>query len=291
MDGTEQKTRERLENLRSVEPILNALRTIAMGNWKAALSRRERALEFARRTEGILAYLPGTSPHTPAEGAESETRATVLLIGSERGLCGAFNRILADRAGQYMEQAASRGETVRLQAAGSSVARALERAGFRLERLRISAATALPNLGTADALVREWLAAYESYETDRVDILYNAYLGPGRYRASELRLIPPQIARPPAADDFGIPFPPILQTDPAGLIARIAVQQLSARLYACLLESAASENSARFQLMEDARQNVGRLAEGLEAEAAQARRQSITLEIQNLAVGSGLLQE
>jgi F0F1-type ATP synthase gamma subunit len=43
--------------------------------------------------------------------------------------------------------------------------------------------------------------------------------------------------------------------------------------------------------MEDARQNIGRLVEELELEAVQAYRQSITRELQNLAVGSGLLQE
>jgi F-type H+-transporting ATPase subunit gamma len=297
MDGTEQKTKDRLENVRSVEPILNALRTIAMGNWKAALKRREWALEFARRTGEILAYIPSRFMQSPAgaktaaETADRQVRVTALVIGSERGLCGAFNRLLADRAGRYLEQAARRGETVKLQAIGSYGARALERMGFQVERLLMTAPAALPTSAVANALANAWLTAYESNTVDRVDVLYNAYLGSGRYAARALQLIPPQIPRPPEADFFDTRFPPIIQTDPAGLIARVVVQQLSAQLYACLLESAAAENSSRYLLMEDARQNIDRLVEELEAEAAQAHRQSITLEIQNLAVGSGLLQE
>jgi F-type H+-transporting ATPase subunit gamma len=293
MDGTEQKTRDRLENIRSVEPILNALRTIAMGNWKAALKRREWALEFARRTGEILAYIPSRFVQSPAaaETAERQVRVTALVIGSERGLCGAFNRLLTVRAGRYLEQAARRGETVHLQAIGSYGARALERMGFQVERLLMTAPATLPTSAVADALANVWLTAYESNALDRVDVLYNAYRGTGRYAARVLQLIPPHIPRPPAADFFDTRYPPILQTDPAGLVARVVVQQLSAQLYACLLESAAAENSSRYLLMEDARQNIDRLLEELEAEAAQAHRQSITLEIQNLAVGSGLLQE
>jgi len=297
MDGTEQKTRDRLENIRSVEPILNALRTIAMGNWKAALKRREWALEFARRTGEILAYIPPRFVQTPAgaktdaEAADRQVRVTALVIGSERGLCGAFNRLLADRAGRYLEHAARRGETVQLQAVGLYGARALERMGFRVERLLMTATATLPTSAMADGWTNAWLAAYESNALDRVDVLYNAYLGSGRYSARVLQLIPPRIPRPPEGDFRDIRFPPIIQTDPAGLIARVVVQQLSAQLYACLLESAAAENSSRYLLMEDARQNIDRLVDALEADAAQAHRQSITLEIQNLAVGSGLLQE
>jgi F-type H+-transporting ATPase subunit gamma len=180
---------------------------------------------------------------------------------------------------------------VRLHASGSSAARALGRIGCRVERVAATATVALPTAGAADELAQDWLSAYESDEVDRVDVLYNAYLGAGRFEPRELRLIPPEIRRPQAAASPYGGFPPILQTDPAGLIARTAVLQISARLYACLLESAAAENSARYQLMEDARQNIDRLSEELEAEAIQAHRQSITLEIQNLAVGSGLLLE
>jgi F-type H+-transporting ATPase subunit gamma len=291
MDGTEQQTRERLENIRSVEPIVNALRTIAMGNWKAAMARRKRALEFDRRIGGLLAEIPGAFPAAGPGSARAATRVTALAVGSERGLCGAFNRMLAERTGQYLKRAAERGERVRLQAAGSSAVRAFERMGIRAERLRAASAAALPSLALADALARGWLAAYEADETDRVDVLYNAYLGAGRFEPRVWRLIPPQLTRTPAAGLSENPFPPILQTDPAGLIARVAVQQVTARLYACLLESAAVENSARYQLMEDARQNIDRLTAELEAEAVQAHRQSITREIQNLAVGSGLLAQ
>jgi F-type H+-transporting ATPase subunit gamma len=296
MGGAEQKSGERLENIRSVEPILNALRTIAMGNAKAALKRREWALAFAQQTGAILAYLPPGVWPSPAGAAadgdpERQARVTTLVIGSERGLCGAFNRVLAEQAGRHLEQAARRGETVQLKAAGTAAARVLGRMGLRAERLLTTSTTALPTSGTADGLVRDWLAAYEAEELDRVDVLYNAYLGPGRFDARVLRLIPPQIPRPAPDVFLETAYPPIIQTDPLGLIARVVVQQVSARLYACLLESAAAENSARYQILEDARLNIDRLTDDLEAEAAQARRQAITLEIQNLAVGSGLLEE
>ena len=218
----EQKTRDRLENLRSVEPILNALRTIALGNWKVALKRREEALDFTRRIGRVLADIPPTAlpPQSGggngADGAK-QTRVTALVIGSERGLCGGFNQVLAERTSRYLEEATRRGEAVRLQAAGALAARILERRGLPSERLRITSATSLPSFASADSLAKGWLAAYEAEEVDRVEVLYNAYLGSGRYEARVRRLIPPTLPSSQPAGDLPVGFPPILQTDPAAL--------------------------------------------------------------------------
>ncbi|MBN1438039.1 MAG: F0F1 ATP synthase subunit gamma [Anaerolineales bacterium] len=286
----ESKSGDRLENIRSVEPILDALRTIALGNWHAALRRREWVLEFARRTGGILAEIPSGAKPPAAEADAGGRQTAALVIGSERGLCGSFNRVLAERTAEYLEDRARRGESVRLYAAGSLAARTLERMGMETERFKVSATAALPTFETADALARDWLSAYEAQEVDRVDAIYNAYLGAGRNETRIVRLIPPQIPRRPAAEADEAGFAPILETEPLGLIVRVVLLQLSAQVYACLLESSAAENSARFQLLEEARQNIDRLVEELEAEAAQAHRQSITRELQILAAGSGLLR-
>ena len=57
MSETNSQIINRLENIRNVEPILGALRTIAMGNWKAALNRRGWALEYAGRISQITAQI------------------------------------------------------------------------------------------------------------------------------------------------------------------------------------------------------------------------------------------
>ena len=295
MSETLNQTRDRLENIRSVEPILGALRTIAMGSWKAALNRRGWALEYAGRisqiTTQILPLLqrPQTNPLVE-DAARRSAQVTALVIGSERGLCAAFNRVLAEHTRHYLAEAARCGEQVNLQVAGTRAARVLQRTGIHPDRILKFAATTLPPFKMAGKFTQDWLLAYEAGELDRVDVIYNAYLGVGRYEARVIRLLPPQGLLAPAGGAQDIWPEPIIETDAYALFASLISQQLATRLYACLLESSASENSARFQLLEDARLNTERLVEELEAETAQAYRQAITREIQNLAVGAGLLE-
>jgi F-type H+-transporting ATPase subunit gamma len=81
----------------------------------------------------------------------------------------------------------------------------------------------------------------------------------------------------------------VVETDPLSLYAR-AIEQLTAiRFHELLLESAASEHATRYRLMESATQNADRLVDELTMRVQSARRQAITREMQELAVGAGLL--
>jgi F-type H+-transporting ATPase subunit gamma len=81
----------------------------------------------------------------------------------------------------------------------------------------------------------------------------------------------------------------IIETDPLALYTRVVEQWASVQLYTLLLDSAAAEHAARYQLMEGAAQNAERLIEELTAELQAARRRAITQEMQELAAGAGLL--
>ena len=214
---------------------------------------------------------------------------TVLVIGSERGLCAAFNRVLAEHTRQFLANAALCGEQMHLQVAGTRAARVLQQNGIQPNQRFKFPATTIPAFKMAEELSQAWMVAYEAEELDRVNVIYNAYLGTGRYETRVIRLLPPDPLQA-LADSIPDTWPePIIETDAFNLFASVMAQQLATMLYACLLESSASENSTRFQLLEDSRLNIERLVEELEAEAAQAYRQAITLEIQNLAVRAGLL--
>jgi ATP synthase F1 gamma subunit len=116
---------------------------------------------------------------------------------------------------------------------------------------------------------------------------FNAYHGTGRYEPTVARLIPPTL---PAPGPDTLPWPPpIIETDPLSLYTRVVEQWAAVSLYGLLLESAAAVHSARFQLMEAATQNADRLIDELTLTVQTARQQAITQEMQELAVGAGLV--
>ncbi len=310
-----ERVQARLSNIHTVEPILVALRTISLGSWQMALNRRADLQGYSSR---LLALIPSVLPHLHPErdwNLEARLRAlapripyvrryyqapgaaltrqpksaVALVIGSERGLCGRFNAIVVEHADKYLPRRQVSGGQIELAALGSRVARTLEREGHEPAWARRLPVTTLVPFSMAQELTRQWLRRYEAHDIDAVDIIYNAYQGAGDYAPIVKRLLPPEL--PDAARiSAGALWPPIIvETDPLSLYTRLVGQWLALSFYYLLLDSAASEHSARFQLMESATKNTQRLIEELTMEVQSARRQAITQEMQELAAGSGLL--
>lgn len=281
----------RLTNIRSVLPILSALRTISLGSWQTAQKQRRVQQDYEA---GLLAMVARLSPRLKAGSVPGESfvrvkREVVVVTGSERGLCGHFNSGLVQPLRQHLEERSRQGQQVTVLAWGSRLGRLLQRQVSVAEIKPLpKAAPALERLAFLQA--RTWLEAHEAYQWDALNVIYNTYRSLGRYRPVTLRLIPPRFPAVDhhAADPFG--FPPIIETDPLSLYEQVIEQWIALKFYGLLLESATAEHSARYQLMEAANQNAERLLEELTVAVQTARRQAITAETQALAVGAGLLE-
>lgn len=286
-----ERTETRLDNIRTVEPILSALRTISLGSWQAALKRKDSVRRYEER---LTAMLPALLPHVrppsfPSIGGDErgEARVVALVIGSERGLCGRFNAAVVERAERYLAEQTAAGAQVELMALGTRVRRILRRHQQPLAWSGALSVTALPPYRLAFDLTRRWLTRYEEREVDAVDLVYNAYRGSARYEPTVARLVPPALPTP-EADALPWP-PPIIETGPLSLYARVVEQWAAVSLYWLLLDSAAAEHSARFQLLEASTQNIERLIDELTLAVQTARQQEITQEMQELAAGAGLI--
>ena len=224
------RAQARLQNIRSVQPILSALHTISLGSWQAALNRQGRVRQYMERLEALLpavtAHLPSPPPLFPPRACPERRTAgsrrgmrggwsrrgnaastggvktVALVIGSERGLCGRFNAAIVERAEAHL---ADQEDDVDLMALGSRVRRILERHGHQLIWSGALSITALPPFELARYLSHHWLTRYEACELDAVDLIYNAYRGLGSYEPTVTRLIPPSppFIPPKPKTDFG----------------------------------------------------------------------------------------
>jgi len=285
-----ERVQARLANIRTVEPILDALRTISIGSWQMALRQQGRLHDYDAR---LRAVLPALIPHLSTSRQKrlpvvstAPQRIAALMIGSERGLCGRFNAVLVEAARDYLHARAQEGCQVELLALGTRLVRLIRRRGWALAWSGPLSVTPLPSFTTARELCGRWWAAYEAGRLDAVDLVYNAYRKAGVHAPTVTRLLPPELPDVPEREVWP---PPIVETDPLRLYRRAIAQQVSVHLYRVLLESAAAEHSTRFQLMESATQNAQRLIAELSQLVQSARRQAITREMQELAAGAGLL--
>jgi len=307
-----EKAESRLDNVRKVKPILAALRTISLGSWQLARNRRAGLASYSQRLADVLPVVlthaarqgrsnrvrgSGRPARSGAVSSEQEgaSRAEVLVIGSERGLCGRYNKVLLEQLRSHLA-GQTVGSDVAIAALGSRLDRDLRVAGYTPVWTKPTSITALPSFGLASDLVTDWLCRYEAYELDVVDVVYNVDKGAGTYEPSVTRLIPPELPRRDARRHLAVaPALPadevIVATDAARLYVQIVEQWTAVTMYGLLLEGALTEHSARYQLMESATQNAGGLEDELILVVQSARRQSITREMQELAIGAGLLAD
>lgn len=288
MDSQE-RLKTRLDNVAAVEPILGALRSISLSSRLLTLQRvgmTERYVTglgqvLAQARRALPAGAPELWPQRPAE------KVILLVLGTERGLCGSLNELLAAEARAWLSRRQAQAPEVRLGVLG----RAAEKALRRLRRAPVWSwrlpSRGLPPYDLAVRLSEEWLKEYQSDGLDAVYVIHGVRRGLAGYAITTSTLLPP--ALPVDAADDDLELPPIVEGDWSSLVQEALRLWLCAAFYGIMLRSAVAEHTARYQLLEGAVQNAHRLTEELSLQLQQARQEAITAELQDLMAGSGLI--
>jgi F-type H+-transporting ATPase subunit gamma len=292
-----ERVQDRLDRIGAIQPVLSALRTISLASWRLALRQRAEVQRYAdhllRAARSLPANLLQQQPVRPRASRpladHAPARIAVLVLGSERGLCGRFNVSAIEQAEEFLALDPPAGAEIEIMALGTRLARMLSRRGHALAWTERLSLTALPPFDLAQDLTRQWLARFERGDLDELRLIYNDYRGVGQYEPRTIRFIPLWMLVD-CSNGMEEPDPePILETDARSLQQRITTSLAAARLHEVLISSAAAEHSTRYQLMDGAAQNAERIIDELTLAVQSARQQAITREMQELAVGAGLI--
>jgi len=276
----------RLDNIRAVEPILSALRTVSQGSMQAARKRLRAVERYSEELLALRGWLPGGAE--PAIDVSPDAPVLILALGSDRGLCGRFNHEVADRVQALHTTRDMEGVQGRVWSLGLRLTARLEGLGLPPDQQERFARRALPAFERADRLAASLQKKIDDGSLRAVYLVHNQPHRAGLARSVDLRWLPLQLARGAAGEERWPP--PIIETDPQDLLRRIRAQAAAIQLYAAMLASSAAEHAARYHLLEDAGQNTERLLADLQVAVQQARQQAITAEMQELAAGAGLMK-
>ena len=105
MSQTSERAKSRLKQLAAIEPLLSALRTISMGNWQVALNKLKHIQQYESHYNRILYEILPAIDRNILGGPEPDLvgKVIILVIGTEHGLCGRFNDLLAENAINWLE--------------------------------------------------------------------------------------------------------------------------------------------------------------------------------------------
>jgi F-type H+-transporting ATPase subunit gamma len=296
--------RRRIKAISGIRKTTKAMELVATSRIAKAQQRVEASQPYAREITRALTALASNSntDHPLLVEREDPKRAAVLIITSDRGLAGAYNANVLRTAGELMALLRDEGkEPVRYVVGRKGV-------GYYRFRQRPVAASwtgfseqprYTDTREMCGAVVRSFLTestdgeaepdAHGVVGVDEVHIVYTEFRSMLTQVPVAKRLAPMVIEEhsepPPEGYLPAYEFEP----DPDELLHALLPQYIRTRIYAALLESAASESASRRRAMKAASDNADELITTLTREANQARQAEITQEISEIVGGADAL--
>jgi F-type H+-transporting ATPase subunit gamma len=299
--------RRRIRSTQSIKKITRAMELIATSRIAKARARVEAAKPYAEQMTAMLTELATNSAldHPLLVERENARRAAVLVVTSDRGQCGGYNANVLREAEQLQSLLREQGKEPVLYVIGRKGVNY-----YRFRRRPVAASwtgfSEQPSYSDAAEAARVLVAAFMAGagEQDTAEAADAAGAPTGAVESvDELHLVYTQfknmVTQVPAARRMApmeveyaeTEIRPLYEFEPDAdaLFGALLPKYVSARLFAALLESAASESANRQRAMKAATDNANELIRTLTLESNQARQAQITQEISEIVGGADAL--
>jgi F-type H+-transporting ATPase subunit gamma len=293
---TTKEIKNKIESVDNIKQITKAMQLMSVGKMRTATDRALETRPYANKAREILASV--TANHRishPLLTYGKGERTLAVVLASDKGLCGGFNDMIADRLEELTK---GDSDSVAVVAVGEETDRFARQLGCEVLASfhDFDENTKLEEVGGIFTAVHE---AFLSNRFERVMVVYAHY-------ESALERSP--LARqlfPVDPDNMGDTLSGMEDEDPQTnldttdylfepsdeAVASAVLPRLSrVRLYQALLESQASEHSARMFAMKNATENAEEMGEELETDYNQARQQEVTQEIAEISSAAEALR-
>jgi F-type H+-transporting ATPase subunit gamma len=279
--------RRRISSVKSTQQITRAMKLVAA----ARLRRAQEALLAARPYHEALHRV--ASSMLSAEGIalaaaeDAPPAALMLIIASDRGLCGGYNANLIRKAEEEARRLRGAGLETHFFAVGRKAADHFKRAKITLAGESINNLPRLATFALARRLATRMLADFRAGKIREAGMVYSQFRSALSQRPAYERLLPVPV---PAAEP-GAPAPRYLvEPSRAELMPIVLRRYVEASIFQALLESEASEHGARMTAMDNATNNAAEMIESLTLEMNRARQATITRELMDIVGGAEALR-
>ena len=292
--ATLREVRSRISGVKQTQKITKAMKMVAAAKLRRAQSAVVAARPYARGMRALLQHLlPTVEPGSePLLTARPLLRLGVIVVTSDRGLCGAFNAniIRATTAHLSSVMPGSAGEeTVRLFCVGKKgldyfVKQSLPVAG------KYAGLFNDLTVAAAQDVVRQVVEMYLAGDLDRVDIIYNEFKSIAQQRLVVEQILPVVSDAAPESDAHQVASNYIYEPDQRAIATALLPRYLQFSVWRMFLESNASEQGARMTAMEAATENANEMIQILQLQYNKARQATITKELLEIVSGAEALK-
>ncbi|HEV57320.1 MAG TPA: ATP synthase F1 subunit gamma [Phycisphaerales bacterium] len=285
---------ERRAAARNIGKVTHTMETVSSVRYRQYFRMWVEGIEFYD-TLAQLAYLIVTSERPiehPLMETRDATRQILLVIGSNRGLCGAYNGNLCRLVDVHVRMAKRFGRELEVYTHGRKLTHMLRQRRIPIER-EFDEFDEVPTPDQVRDICDGFVEAYRANRVSRVAVVYTRFFSPASQKAQTLTILP----MPDLIDDlttratviwpWELAFEDfILSPSAEEIFDGLATLMVRAAVQGCFLEAALSEHLGRVVAMRNATDNAEEMIEQLTREYNRARQWQITNELLDIVGGA-----
>jgi F-type H+-transporting ATPase subunit gamma len=283
--------RRRIRSVQSTKKITRAMELIASSRIMKAQQRVESSRPYAiQLTKAMedLARQMGSVQHPLLEDREQPSKAGILVMTSDRGLAGSYNANVLKVAEGVFRDVRNRGLEPVLYVVGKKGTGYFRFRGVA-SRQSWQGFSEVPPYEEAQRIGRALIKDFADEEIDELHAAYTDFRSAFTLRATSQRFLPIAPEEVTGTGLGAVHAEYLFEPEPEQILDHLLPQYVVTKVYAALLESAASENAARRRAMKAATDNAEDLIKVLTRQANRARQDEITTEIMEIVGGAEAL--
>ena len=281
--------KNRIGSVKNTRKITKAMQMVAAAKLRRAQEAAEAARPFAERMTAVMSALAagvGTGEGAPKllAGNGKDQVHLLVVMTSERGLCGGFNSSIVKLARTRANELAAAGKTVTILTVGKKGREQLRRDWGQAFVGHVDLSD-VKRVGYANAqnIAREVMAAFEHGEADVVTIFYNRFQSVISQIPTEQQVIPAKLEATGATALYDY------EPSEEAILADLLPRGVATQIFTALLENGASEQGARMSAMDNATRNAGDMINRLTIQYNRSRQAAITKELIEIISGAEAL--
>ncbi len=295
--------KNRIKSVKSTQKITKAMKMVAAAKLRRAKDRAEAARPYAENMENILRSLASGNSQTAdiplLTGTGRDHVHLIVVMASDRGLCGAFNSSITRATKRKVAEFRSEGKDVKLFCVGKKAYDAL-RSDFSPIIIGRLADIGRKQVNYTDAqhIARQIQSHFASGEIDVVHIVYNHFKSAISQLVTFQQIIPlpkspesrvqnPENPLDSKYSTLGTSYE--YEPSEEAILADLLPRNIALQIFKALLENAASEQGARMSAMDSATRNAGQMIGGLTLKYNRTRQAAITKELIEIISGAEAL--
>ncbi|WP_114966196.1 F0F1 ATP synthase subunit gamma [Alkalilacustris brevis] len=282
--------KNRIASVKSTQKITKAMQMVAAAKLRRAQEAAQDARPYAERMEAVINSLAqsvrgsDSAPRLLAGTGDDKVHLLVVMT-SERGLCGGFNSSIVKLARVRANELLAAGRTVKILTVGRKGREQLRRdlGDHLIGHVDLSEVKRV-GYNDAKSIADDLLGRFEGGEFDIATIFYSRFQSVIAQVPTARQVIPAQIEESEEAS-------PLYEYEPSeeGILEDLLPRGVATQIFAALLENAASEQGARMSAMDNATRNAGEMIDKLTVVYNRSRQAAITKELIEIISGAEAL--